>query len=81
MNTGPFVVEASAGRRPGGSHPAGVRPQMVLVAAMTDAGLTVDGYTIKPLGPDTWEAFAQLAGAHAPRRTVPIHPAPARRQQ
>ena len=31
---------------------------------MTDATLTVDGYTIKPLGPDTWEAFADLAERH-----------------
>jgi hypothetical protein len=27
-------------------------------AAMTDAETTVSRYTIKPLGPDTWEAFA-----------------------
>ena len=31
---------------------------------MTDAALTVNGYTIKPLGPDTWEAFADLAERH-----------------
>lgn len=31
---------------------------------MTEAGPTVGGYTIKPLGPDTWEAFAQLAERH-----------------
>lgn len=31
---------------------------------MTSAGTTVSDYTIKPLGPDTWAAFAQLAGRH-----------------
>jgi hypothetical protein len=31
---------------------------------MTEAQPTVDGYVIKPLGPDTWEAFAQLAERH-----------------
>jgi GNAT superfamily N-acetyltransferase len=31
---------------------------------MTEAGTTVGEYTIKPLGPDTWEAFAQLAERH-----------------
>ena len=33
-------------------------------AAMTDAEVTVDGYVVKPLGPDTWGAFAQLAERH-----------------
>jgi GNAT superfamily N-acetyltransferase len=31
---------------------------------MTEATTTVSEYTIKPLGPDTWEAFAQLAERH-----------------
>jgi GNAT superfamily N-acetyltransferase len=31
---------------------------------MTAADTTVAGYTVKPLGPGTWEAFAQLAGRH-----------------
>ena len=31
---------------------------------MTEAEPTVSKYTIKPLGPDTWEAFAQLAERH-----------------
>jgi hypothetical protein len=31
---------------------------------MTEAEPTINGYTIKPLGPDTWEAFAQLAERH-----------------
>jgi len=31
---------------------------------MTEAETTVSEYTIKPLGPDTWEAFAQLAERH-----------------
>lgn len=26
--------------------------------------MTVDGYVVRPLGPDTWEAFAQLAERH-----------------
>jgi len=33
-------------------------------APMTEAELTVGKYTIKPLGPDTWDAFAQLAERH-----------------
>jgi len=31
---------------------------------MTEAEPTVRAYTVKPLGPDTWEAFAQLAERH-----------------
>ena len=31
---------------------------------MTESLLALDGYTIKPLGPDTWEAFAALAERH-----------------
>jgi hypothetical protein len=31
---------------------------------MTEAGPTVGKYTIKPLVPDTWDAFAQLAERH-----------------
>jgi len=31
---------------------------------MIEAEPTVREYTIKPLGPDTWEAFARLAGRH-----------------
>ena len=31
---------------------------------MTEAEPTVGEYTIKPLGPDTWEAFAQLVERH-----------------
>jgi hypothetical protein len=31
---------------------------------MTDAEPTVSEYTIKPLGPDTWQDFAQLAERH-----------------
>ena len=31
---------------------------------MTDAEVTVGGYVVKPLGPDTWDAFAQLAERH-----------------
>jgi len=31
---------------------------------MTEAEPTASEYTIKPLGPDTWEAFAQLAERH-----------------
>lgn len=31
---------------------------------MTEAEQTVSEYTIKPLGPDTWQAFAQLAERH-----------------
>jgi hypothetical protein len=33
-------------------------------AAMTEAETTVGEFTFKPLGPDTWEAFAQLAERH-----------------
>ena len=33
-------------------------------AAMSEAEPTVGEYTIKPLGPDTWEAFALLAERH-----------------
>jgi GNAT superfamily N-acetyltransferase len=31
---------------------------------MTDAGVLVDGYVVKPLGPGTWDAFAQLVERH-----------------
>jgi GNAT superfamily N-acetyltransferase len=31
---------------------------------MTDAETTTDAYTIKGLGPDTWDAFADLAERH-----------------
>jgi GNAT superfamily N-acetyltransferase len=31
---------------------------------MTEAEPTISEYAIKPLGPDTWEAFAQLAERH-----------------
>ncbi len=31
---------------------------------MGDAGITVDGYRVEPLGPATWEAFADLAERH-----------------
>jgi GNAT superfamily N-acetyltransferase len=31
---------------------------------MTEAEPTIGGYTIRPLGPATWEAFAQLAERH-----------------
>src|SRR5688500_20268981 len=31
---------------------------------MGEAGLTIDGYRIEPLGPLTWEAFADLAERH-----------------
>jgi hypothetical protein len=31
---------------------------------MTEAEPTITEYAIKPLGPDTWEAFAQLAERH-----------------
>ncbi|KQR16091.1 GNAT family N-acetyltransferase [Cellulomonas sp. Leaf334] len=31
---------------------------------MGDAGLTIDGYQIEPLGPPTWDAFAGLAERH-----------------
>jgi GNAT superfamily N-acetyltransferase len=31
---------------------------------MSGAGLTVEGYRIEPLGPPTWEAFADLAERH-----------------
>ena len=31
---------------------------------MTEAGPALNKYTIKPLGPDTWDAFAQLAERH-----------------
>jgi GNAT superfamily N-acetyltransferase len=31
---------------------------------MTDAETTIGGYTVKPLGPDTWDAFAELTERH-----------------
>ena len=31
---------------------------------MGDAGLTVDGFRIEPLGPQTWDAYADLAERH-----------------
>jgi hypothetical protein len=31
---------------------------------MTEADPTVNGYTVKPLGPDTWAAFADLVERH-----------------
>jgi GNAT superfamily N-acetyltransferase len=31
---------------------------------MTDSDITVDGYQVKALGPETWEAFADLAERH-----------------
>ena len=31
---------------------------------MTESTLTESGYTIRPLGPETWEAFAQFAEPH-----------------
>jgi GNAT superfamily N-acetyltransferase len=31
---------------------------------MTDVETSASSYTIKPLGPDTWDAFAQLAEKH-----------------
>jgi hypothetical protein len=31
---------------------------------MTDARTIIDGYTIRGLGPDTWDAFADLAERH-----------------
>jgi len=31
---------------------------------MTDAETTIGGYTVKPLGPDTWDAFAEVTERH-----------------
>lgn len=31
---------------------------------MTEAEVTVDGYVVRPLGADTWDAFAQLTERH-----------------